>query len=188
MQDTAALSDPRFTLFIQGMTALLETQPDEPELLVQGRALMAPLLASADWLPAGMTRPRPDRYAQYLLYCDPQSRFSVVSFVWGPGQKTPVHNHTVWGLVGMLQGCERCEEYQLQGATAVPQGHAHLLRPGQIEAVSPTVGDWHRVSNALDEQVSISIHVYGADIGAVRRQMLNAQDQVVEFVSGYTAP
>ena len=188
MQEHTPLQDPRFTRFIQGMTALVESRTDEPALLQQGRALLTPLLADADWLPPALARPRTDRYAQYLLYRDPQARFSVVSFVWGPGQKTPVHNHTVWGLVGMLQGCERCEEYDLHDAQPVPQGHSHLLRPGQIEAVSPTVGDWHRVSNALDDQASISIHVYGGDIGAIQRHMLDAQGQVVDFVSGYTTP
>ena len=36
----------------------------------------------------------------------------MVSFVWGPGQKTPIHDHTVWGLVGMLRGAERCRLYE----------------------------------------------------------------------------
>ena len=51
------------------------------------------------------------RYRQYLLHCDPLERFSVVSFVWGPGQQTPVHDHTVWGMVGVLRGAEICEEF-----------------------------------------------------------------------------
>ena len=40
-------------------------------------------------------QPHPQYYQQHLLHCDPLERFSVVSFVWGPGQKTPVHDHTV---------------------------------------------------------------------------------------------
>ena len=42
--------------------------------------------------------------SQYLLYCDPEERFSVVSFVWGPGQSTPTHDPSVWGLIGVLRG------------------------------------------------------------------------------------
>jgi len=37
--------------------------------------------------------------------------FLVGSFVWMPGQRTPVHDHTVWGLVGVMRGEETCEEY-----------------------------------------------------------------------------
>jgi hypothetical protein len=53
----------------------------------------------------------------------------------------------------------------------LPSGPAQELRPGQVEAVSPRVGDVHRVSNVLSDQVSISIHVYGANIGAVKRSV-----------------
>ena len=53
------------------------------------------------------------RSAINLLHCDPMERFSVVSFVWAPGQKTPVHDHTVWGMVGVMRGVEFCEEFSL---------------------------------------------------------------------------
>jgi predicted metal-dependent enzyme (double-stranded beta helix superfamily) len=173
--------------FITGMTALVEATQDERTLLAQGRQLLSRLIESDQWLPADCARALPDRYAQYLLHTDRQQRFSVVSFVWGPGQQTPVHDHTVWGLVGMLRGAERCEEFEVVSGIPQATGKSHLMRPGQIEAVSPTVGDWHRVSNALEDLASISIHVYGADIGTVRRHYLNAEGQVAEFVSGYTA-
>jgi len=52
--------------------------------------------------------------------------------------------------------------------------------------VSPTVGDLHRVHNAHADRVSISIHVYGANIGAVRRHTYPAEGGRKPFVSGYT--
>ena len=54
------------------------------------------------------TTPRPIRNSTGSICCTPirSSRFSVVSFVWGPGQKTPVHDHRTWGLVGILRGAE----------------------------------------------------------------------------------
>jgi predicted metal-dependent enzyme (double-stranded beta helix superfamily) len=62
----------------------------------------------------------------------------VVSFVWGPGQATPIHNHTVWGLIGMLRGRERSQPYVRDAAGHwLPSGPAQELRPGQVEAVSP---------------------------------------------------
>jgi predicted metal-dependent enzyme (double-stranded beta helix superfamily) len=176
--------------FVISMTHLVSKTQDEPVLLREGRALLAPLLADDRWLPDECAVLRPDRYAQYLLHADPLERFSVVSFVWGPGHRTPVHDHTVWGLVGMLRGAERCDEFHLDATGAVPQdtGRSHLMQPGDIEAVSPTVGDWHRVSSARTDGASISIHVYGANIGAVRRHRLDDAGRVVEFVSGYDSP
>jgi predicted metal-dependent enzyme (double-stranded beta helix superfamily) len=70
-------------------------------------------------------------------------------------------------MVGMMRGEERCEEYgaPVAGQPMTPRG-SHPVRPGEIDYVSPRVGDIHVVSNALADRPSISIHVYGANIGA----------------------
>src|SRR5690606_5743514 len=131
--------------------------------------------------------PHPQYYRQYLLYGDPQDRFSLVSFVWGPGQATPVHDHTVWGVIGMLRGAEVDQPYRLTPSGLEPVGPEKVLRPGQVACVSPTIGDIHRVSNAYDDQVSISIHLYGGNIGRIRRSVYDAHTgQRKEFVSGYS--
>ncbi len=171
--------------FVVAMTGLVAQHPDERRVLAEGRAHLARLIAHDGWLPPEFAAPRPDRYAQYLLHCDPLERFSVVSFVWGPGQRTPVHDHTVWGLVGLLRGAERCDEYAWADGGPRPTGRSHVMEPGDIEAVSPTVGDWHRVSAALPDRASISIHVYGANIGAVKRHRLDDEGRLLDFVSGY---
>ncbi len=171
--------------FVVAMTALVGTTNDEPALLADGRGHLARLIGIDTWLPAAYAAPRADRYAQYLLHCDPLERFSVVSFVWGPGHATPVHNHTVWGLVGVLRGAEACEEYTVRDGQPEATGKQHVMRPGAIEAVSPSVGDWHRVSHAWDERAAVSIHVYGANIGAVRRHRIDDTGAMCDFVSGY---
>jgi len=171
--------------FIQAMTRLVSETNDELRLLAQGRPLLARLIANDAWLSRDFSALRTDRYAQYLLHCDPLERFSIVSFVWGPGQKTPVHDHTVWGLVGVLRGAERCDEFRQQEAKPVATGHHHVMQAGDIEAVSPALGDWHRVSHAWDDRAAVSIHVYGGNIGAVRRHRLDDRGTMIEFVSGY---
>ena len=175
--------------FVLAMTDLVARGLDEPTLLAQARPLLATLIASDRWLPEAFAQADPAGYRQYLLHCDPLERFSVVSFVWGPGQSTPVHDHTVWGLVGMLRGAELCQEYAPGSDGRVhARGVEHTLKPGMIEAVSPTLGDWHVVSNALDDRASISIHVYGANIGAVRRHVFDpASGATRAFVSGYSS-
>ncbi|RPH45219.1 MAG: cysteine dioxygenase [Burkholderiales bacterium] len=175
--------------FVVGMTRLVERTGDEPVLLAEGRALLATLISDDRWLPESCSQADPGVYRQYLLHCDPLERFSVVSFCWGPGARTPVHDHTVWGLVGVLRGAEACREYAPEGAGVVDRGHEHVMRPGMIEAVSPTVGDWHVVANAMPDSTSVSIHVYGANIGAVRRHRVDAQSgAILDFISGYTGP
>jgi predicted metal-dependent enzyme (double-stranded beta helix superfamily) len=175
--------------FVQAMTRLVDRTDDEAALLAGARPLLAKLIAGDAWLPEDCTKPDPQFYRQYLLHCDPQERFSVVSFVWGPGQKTPIHDHTVWGLVGMLRGAERCRLYaRAADGQLRAVGEEKVLAPGDIEAVSPTVGDIHTVANALADSPSISIHVYGANIGAVRRHVFDAATGAAkDFVSGYSS-
>lgn len=178
---------PRLRAFVQQFTRLLDSRPDEPRLLREGRTLLADLVAHDDWLPAELAQPHPEHYQQYLLYADAREDFSVVSFVWGPGQATPIHNHTVWGLIGMLRGQERSQPYAQDPAGRwLPSGPAHELHPGQVDAVSPHIGDVHRVSNVLADRVSISIHVYGANIGAVKRSVFLEDGTEKPFVSGYS--
>jgi predicted metal-dependent enzyme (double-stranded beta helix superfamily) len=175
--------------FVQDMTRAVEKfGQDEPAMLRAGRKLLAGLIARDDWLPEAFALPHSDGYRQYLLYCDPLERFSVVSFVWGPGHTTPVHDHTVWGLVGVLRGAEICKEFERAGdRQPMRKTGEHRLEPGGIDAVSPAIGDIHTVSNALADRASISIHVYGANIGAVRRHVYVAETGAIRsFVSGYS--
>ena len=130
------------------------------------------LISADDWLAPKFAQPHPTYYQQYLLHADPEERFSVVSFVWGPGQRTPIHNHTVWGMIGMLRGAEIGTRYALPTrGTPMQAIGEERLEPGMIDLVSPTVGDIHAVRNAFDDRVSISIHVYGANIGKVAREV-----------------
>ena len=175
--------------FVIAMTRLVESNgANEAVMLKQGGRLLADLVAHDDWLPEEFARADAKTYRQYLLHCDPLERFSVVSFVWGPGQTTPIHDHTVWGLIGMMRGSERCVEYA-RPATGHPMKIMadHVVKPGEIDTVSPSVGDIHTVSNALADRPSISIHVYGANIGAVHRQVYVAETgEAKPFISGYS--
>jgi predicted metal-dependent enzyme (double-stranded beta helix superfamily) len=177
----------RLREFVQALAALLHRQPTEPEILERGKALLQSLVAHDDWLPPAYAQPHPDRYQQYLLHADALGHFSVVSFVWGPGQSTPIHDHTVWGLIGMLRGSEVAQGYaNTSDGRWAPQGAPTTLQPGQVEAVSPHIGDVHRVSNAHADQTSISIHVYGANIGGVERSVYLEDGTRKPFVSGYS--
>jgi len=176
----------RLRAFVTSLAALVDrARDDEARILAEGADLLRRLVAVDDWLPLTFAAAGPDRYRQYLLHCDSLQRFSVASFVWGPGQATPIHNHTVWGLVGVLRGAELSQSYAREGGLLRPDGPLYRLEAGQVEAVSPRVGDIHRVANALTDRPSISIHVYGANIGAVRRSAFDESGRSRPFISGY---
>ena len=174
--------------FVAAMTRLVQDSNDEDTLIDGATPLMRDLVTHDDWLPEPMAVPHPQFYQQHLLYGDPLDRFSLVSFVWGPGQKTPVHDHTVWGIIGMLRGAENGQRFaaDAQGHWA-PAGEPTTLQPGDLDIVSPTRGDIHEVANALDDRVSISIHLYGGNIGRVARHVyIPCTSTVKTFVSGYS--
>ncbi|WP_338557363.1 cysteine dioxygenase [Erwinia sp. E_sp_B04_7] len=175
----------RLRHFVGELAGLLHSQPPEAEILSRGSLLLQELIRHDDWLPDEFAQPDPARYQQYLLHADARQQFSVVSFVWGPGQSTPVHDHRVWGLIGMLRGAEVSQNYRLDTGILQPEGDPIRLDPGTVEAVSPQVGDIHRVSNAFSDQTSISIHVYGGNIGAVRRAVYSETGEEKPFISGY---
>jgi 3-mercaptopropionate dioxygenase len=188
------MNPERLRDFIQAATAIYapyatpeEARANEAALMPQIREAMSTLIAKDDWLPDECTQPHPQYYQQYLLHCDPLERFSLVSFVWGPGQGTPIHDHTVWGLIGMLRGEEHSQAFRVEGGRLIEDGELEVLRPGAIGRVTPTGDqDIHQVRNAFDDRVSISIHFYNGNIGRVRRHVFDAATAAPkEFISGY---
>jgi predicted metal-dependent enzyme (double-stranded beta helix superfamily) len=178
---------PKLRQFLGEMAAIVDSNQSEADLLARGADALRALIRVDDWLPDEYAQPSPERYQQFLLYADARQRFSVVSFVWGPGQQTPIHNHTVWGLIGVLRGAELAAAFTI-GADGrpLPAGDEVRLDAGQVDEVSPTIGDIHRVRNAYTDRVSVSIHVYGANIGAVRRSTFPLDGPPKPFISGYS--
>ena len=142
MKSVARLRD-----FVTGMTRLVERHgAEEARMLDEGERLLRGLVSHDDWLPDEYAAPSPESYRQYLLYCDPLERFSVVSFVWMPGHRTPIHDHTVWGLVGVMRGEERCDEYSVD----IKKVNSHDVKAGRRRPRVARIGDVHVVSNAGD--------------------------------------
>lgn len=184
------MSETRLLEAVRKLTLLVEkTGLNEPEVLGQAKQIMSELVSQDDWLDDTFARPHPEYYQQYLLYGDPLDRFSLVSFVWAGGQQTPVHDHTVWGVIGMLRGAETERHFAFNENNILEAtDKISTLQPGQVACVSPSIGDIHQVSNAHQDQTSISIHLYGGNIGRVRRHVFYpGTSESKAFVSGYSA-
>lgn len=172
---------------VEEFTQLCERSCGSSELIVEtGRGLLHDLIAHDDWLPEFSSVPGAKFYRQYLLHCDPLERFSIVSFVWGPGQRTPIHDHNVWGLVGVLRGAEHWRRFRKSADEGLCEDSFTTLSRGDIDSVSPAEGDIHQVANAYNDRSSISIHVYGANIGAIARNVYDPRTgKSKPFISGY---
>ena len=103
----------------------------------------------------------PRRYRTHLLHVPDDGAYSLVAAVWRPGQRTAVHDHIAWCVVGVHRGEEHEIRYRLVDGHLVEDGHT--VGPcGEVTVLRPP-GDIHAVVNDGPE-VAASLHVYGADL------------------------
>src|SRR4051794_29208445 len=83
---------------------ILQQTSLEKEIVKQLKPHFDLFLKTKDLLPATYKQPKKNKYSQFLLYKPEDEAFSIVGFVWGSGQTAPIHDHLVWGLVGIYEG------------------------------------------------------------------------------------
>jgi 3-mercaptopropionate dioxygenase len=121
-------------------------------------------------LPGSFRVVRSDTYARRLLHRDPAGRYTAIVMTWGPGQGTPVHDHGgLWCVEGVVEGQIAVTRYDV---TREPDDRYRVqaldtLMAGTGEAgrlIPPT--DHHVIANALGSQPSLTLHIYGGELGA----------------------
>jgi predicted metal-dependent enzyme (double-stranded beta helix superfamily) len=89
-------------------------------------------------------------------------------------------------MVGQLRGEEKGTPYHRQAENGFRAGEACICPPGYVDTVSPNTHDIHVVENNHLHQTSISIHVYGGNIGRIQRSVFDPVTGTEKlFVSGY---
>lgn len=165
--------------FVVGMRRLTEKAgAADRELLTASRPLMSDLIRSDNWLPRSLSSiPRVLRPPRAFL--DRQLRL-------GTGSGNAHTGPRDMGLIGILDGAELSQRYEEQDDLWPPAGGETLMEPGDIDCVSPLIGDVHKARNPQKEKSTISIHMYGGNIGKIN---CHEFDQVTghanSFVSGY---
>ena len=106
-------------------------------------------------------------------YADEEGSYSLQIFVWPPGSRTKVHDHSSWGAYCCAAGTVLEERYERLDDGSV-SGHARLDEVWQLSwnskdgasTVLPGDGGIHRVGNPGSE-VAISVHLYGPRTGGL---------------------
>lgn len=119
-------------------------------------------------LPECVYEPLQDRYARREIYRSPEYGYSVVAMTWGPGQGTPVHDHSgLWCVEGVVAGALQITQYELVerqdeqvrfqdcGTLAAGTGSAGSLIPPH---------EYHAIRNASDRDIAVSLHIYGGEM------------------------
>lgn len=188
---------PVWAGFINDIEVAVRSESDDAAVVKKVTPLLSQFLeherSNAGAIPARFKQSLSAHYAQYLLYKSEDNAVCVVSVVWSPGQVSPVHDHGTWGVIGVLQNRERETTYlrvddrSREGYAELQAAGTRVVGPGDITEVLPP-DDIHRVGNA-GQEVAISVHVYGADIGSRIRRVFDLEGgTMTPFVSGYARP
>ena len=175
--------------FLQDTENIIRTYSSETEILRRIRPLIQDLLDTPGSVPVKAFTSRKDRFANNLIYMPKDKIFSIMGAVWLPGQATPIHDHLTWAMIGMYDGEEKESIYKRTDDGSKPKlaelekvserinkkGHITILRKSGI----------HRIDNITDRP-SLSIHLYGLDIGNTERHTYDAvTGEIGTFLSGY---
>jgi predicted metal-dependent enzyme (double-stranded beta helix superfamily) len=109
----------------------------------------------------------------YVAHRHDASGYSLQIFVWPPGSRTKIHDHTSWGAFCCVEGSVLEERYERADDGSLPD-YARLKKLWRLEwrrddgisTVLPFEGGIHRVGNPTDEP-AITVHLYGPRLGEI---------------------
>lgn len=161
-------------------------QGDEHAVTAALRGLLCRMIRDRDVrLPDCVHAPIDDHYARREIYRSPQHGYSVVAMTWGPGQGTPVHDHSgLWCVEGVWDGELEIVQYQLierdgdrfrfRAAGGVQAG------PGSAGSLIPP-HEYHTIANASGDRVAVSLHIYKAPMECCARFVPQRGDTTGEW-------
>src|SRR5690606_27717533 len=92
--------------------------------------------------------------------------FSVLALVWRAGQASPVHSHTGWCVVGVLEGTVEEVRYRRESAahaTTVTEIGRTRHGPSGVTYMPVDPDAIHRLANH-SASMAVTLHVYGRDL------------------------
>jgi 3-mercaptopropionate dioxygenase len=151
---------------VEALDAAVEAG-DQHEVTAALRKTLCGMIRDRDLqLPDCVFEPIQDHYARRELYRSQRHGYSVVAMTWGPGQGTPVHDHSgLWCVEGVWDGQLEITQYELlerdgerfrfRAAGGMQAG------PGSAGSLIPP-HEYHTIRNASPDTVAVSVHIYKA--------------------------
>lgn len=157
------MTDPALQRLIDDLNAAVSRPEDALGAAVT--AALSAAVARSGWIPHDRRRANHAQYARHLLHGDPAGRFSILSIVWGPGQRSPIHAHYTWCGVAIVQGMLTETHFREEAAGALPVP----IRSVKREACTISFDRAHTAIHSMANEgsgMALSVHVYG--VGAER--------------------
>lgn len=185
MTTMSTASTPAYGLgdYVHAIEQVLARRPANPIIIREVSAATKRLVADDRWLEERCRQGSPDCYTRHLLHRDAQNRFVVLALVWQPGQMTPIHDHSCWGVMGMIENSleevcfDRLDDGKRPDFAELQQSRVTDVGRGSVAYLLPPYEEIHRIGNTSDRP-TISLHVYGRDLDEV-----NVFDQATGKVS-----
>ena len=115
-------------------------------------------------LPDCVFEPVADHYARRELYRCDRGGYSVIAMTWGPGQGTPIHDHSgLWCVEGVWHGQIELTQYHLREQTGerfrFEAVGTHVAGPGSAGSLIPP-HEYHTIRNPSESCCAVSVHIY----------------------------
>ncbi len=172
---------------IVDVTEVVRKESRPAKIVEAVRPLMARMVQREGFLPEPYTRPvsQEQPFGCYLVHRGPQNAFTILSVVWPPGGKTPVHDHAgSWAVEAILKGTlhtrrfKRLDDGSREGYAELRQTAELDLHERAIAHVLPPDQDIHQFLNQTQQPV-LSFHIYGGDITQQTRNRFNPEEKTV---------
>lgn len=115
-------------------------------------------------LPDCVFEPFAEHYARREIYRSEQFGYAVVAMTWGPGQGTPIHDHSgMWCVEGVWQGELEITQYEKMEES---ESRFRFRPAGTIQAGAGSAGslipphEYHAITNPSQDDVCVSLHIY----------------------------
>ncbi len=119
-------------------------------------------------LPACVHECPGDHYGRRLIHKDQQRGYTVMAMTWGPGQATPIHDHSgMWCVEAVWQGEIEVVQYELTET----RGDRFCLEPrttmragvGSAGSLIPP-HEYHTIANPSPHSTAVTIHIYSGEM------------------------
>ncbi len=121
-----------------------------------------------------------DHYARRELYRSKEHGYSVIAMTWGPGQGTPIHDHSgMWCVEGVWEGFlevtpyelmeTRDDRYRFESRGTMNAG------PGSAGSLIPP-HEYHTIRNPSEDAIAVSLHIYRGAMNACSVFQLSGGD------------
>ncbi len=153
---------------IDGMDAVMDH--DCPTALTNCiRDLLCQLMSErALNLPECVYQCPPDHYARRVIHKDAKRGYTIMAMTWGPGQSTPIHDHSgMWCVEAIWEGQIEVTQYEL---TDTKTNRFRLEPRTTMRAGIGSAGslipphEYHTISNPSNQQTAVTIHIYSGEM------------------------